>query len=358
MGRIRGLGRVAAILALPVLLVLVLFGTRGGVQADADFPVLLEGLRLIQALPPMDASRSGVPVHAFVALVLRLIHAGQPTGQLAEALVNALYSHWLAVTSVLYPMMGAALAVMGYAVFKVTGRLAPVALAQSSPFLSVDILRLGRQLQPESFHIIAVAVLISAVLWVMERERLTDRQAGWLGVVMGFGLACKVSFAPLILVPVFLLDRRRALVVLPLASAAAFLVFVSPALISMPFSLGGYRGFDPDGVIETLWGNPILALILAASILALAGYARLRRRGLIPADPLARLLAAMVLAQMAGLLMRGDLLVLLMLCGPALAVLWVMSARVFPVSGHGRFWGGIAGGMGLVALWVIWILHG
>jgi hypothetical protein len=96
------------------------------------------------------------------------------------------------------------------------------------------------------------------------------------------------------------------------------------------------------------------------SLLMLAAYVRLRRRGLIAADRAAPLLAGVVMGQLATQLLIAKhpaphyMVPPLLLTGPALAVLWRMSATVLPAAGHRRAWAGLAvilmlaGGIGTV----------
>ncbi|RAU20917.1 hypothetical protein CU669_15920 [Paramagnetospirillum kuznetsovii] len=339
--------------ALPILVVLLLFMTRTVTVPEADLATLVDGLRVIQG-------EAGRPISAFVALVIRLMHAGDPTGLVVESVMGDPRSHWRVATGSLYPLVGLALAWSGAAVFALTGRLAPALLAQCAPLLFPWVIGGASRLQPDPILMIAVCLLVVAAVRVMRAEALEDRHAGWLGLIIGMGVAGKGSFAALALVPVFLLDRRRALVILPLAAILATVILsaADPSLLA----LGGR--IRPDAVAALLADNPLFAVILAASLMALMGYFRLRRRGLIAAQPLARLLTGMVAAQLALAVLVGgrrdevDLLPAQILCGPSLAALWSLSALVFPPPDHRRFWRAALVAVGMLGLRTLWILHG
>lgn len=364
----------ALLALLPALFAAVLFAMRAAslpfwqsFNLDPDYYYLLNGLRLVELLPPTDVSHPGTPVQVFVALVLRLMHAGLPTAAIVEAVLDDPERHLLAVTGAMYPLVGLALFWMGHAFLRTTGRLAPALLAQSAPFLSMIIPKFGLHPKPEPFLVIAVCLMVVAALAAARAERLEDRHAGWLAVALGFGIACKIHFLALGLVPLFLLDRRRLLVVLPLATVAAFLIFVSPAIPSWEIWVGWIRrivlhsgaygegaatvidtGRFPRAVFKMFASKLLMTGAFVAGWVALAGYFRLRRRGLVAADPLARLLAGMLLAQLLTVVLTAKqpaahyLVPALMLTGPILAVLWVMSARVFSALGHARFWAAAA----------------
>lgn len=378
--------RRVALLILPALFVLVLFVMRGSslpfwqvFNLDPDYYYLLNGLRMVEGLAPTDVSHPGTPVQAFIAMVLRLMHAGQPAGAIVEAVLNDPEAHLVAVTTVLYPLVGLALAALGHGFLAATGRLAPALLAQSAPFLSMIIPKFGLHPKPEPFLIIAVCLLVLAALRTIRDESPTDRRAGWLGAAIGFGIACKVQFAALGLVPLFLLDRRRLFLVLPLATIAGFLVFTSPALPSrdiwfdwmgrMILYSGAYgagsatvidAGRYPRAVIGLFGSKLIFTIVFVLSLLTLAGYARLRRRGLIGRDRLARLLAGIVLAQLFTVLLIAKqaaahyMVPALMLSGPALAIIWVLSGKVFAVRAHRRAWIGVGAVLALITAQAVW----
>ena len=344
-----------ALLVLPVLFVGVLFLMRGSslpfwqvFNLDPDYYYLLNGLMMVEGLAPTDVSHPGTPVQAFIAVVLRLMHVGQPNGAVVDAVLRDPESHLVMITTALYPLVGLSLLALGRAFLTTTGRLAPALLAQSAPFLSMIIPKFGLHPKPEPFLIMAVCLVVVAALRALRGEALTDRHAGWLGLAIGFGIACKIHFLALGLVPLFVLDRRRLFLVLPLAVVAGFLIFTSPAFPSREIWFGwmermvlhsGAYGAGAATVVDTarypkavigLFGSKIIfTVVFLGSILTLAGYARLRRRSLIEAQPLARLLAGLLLAQLFTVLLIAKqaaahyMVPALMLTGPSLAILSV-----------------------------------
>ena len=378
--------RMAVLLVLPALFVAVLFLMRASslpfwqvFNLDPDYYYLLNGLMIVEGLAPTDVSHPGTPVQVFVALVLRLMHLGQPTGAVVDAVLNHPEAHLVMITTVLYPLVGLALAAMGHAFLRATGRLAPALLAQGAPFLSMIIPKFGLHPKPEPFLIIAACLVMIAALEVVRAKTPSDRHAGWLGVAIAFGIACKMQFLALGLVPLFLLDRRRLLLVLPLATIAGFLVFTSPAFPSrdiwfdwmgrMLLHSGAYGagaatvvdpGRYPKAVIGLFGSKLIFSSVFVLSLLTLAGYARLRRRALIAAEPLARLLAGILCAQMFLILIIAKqaaahyMVPALMLTGPSLAILWVLSGKVFPVRPHRRVWTVLGVVLAAISVHAVW----
>ncbi|MGE5504415.1 MAG: hypothetical protein ACM31L_08320 [Actinomycetota bacterium] len=359
---------------LPAAFVAVLFAMRASslpfwqsFNIDPDYYYLFNALRLIEMQRIIDIGHPGTPMHVLVALVVRLMHPGLSPAAVVEAVIADPERPLVMVTTVLYPMIGLGLWWMGRAVLGATGRIAPALLAQSAPFLSMIVPKYALHPKPEALLVIAACWVVVAALSAATAPRLEDRHAKWLGVAVGFGIACKLQFAAMGLVPLFLLDRRRLLVILPMATVAGFVFFVAPALPSWDLFLdwwgkvlthsGAYGSGDATVVegaalknrLAGLFGaKPLTTAVMGLSMLGLAGYFRLRRRGLIEPQPMARLLAGMVLAQLATILITAKqpaahyLLPALMLTGPSLAALWVLSARVFPARPHRIAWAVIA----------------
>lgn len=362
------------LLILPILFVAILFAMRTvslplwqQFNLDPDYYYLLNGLRLVEGLAPTDVSHPGTPIQVFVALVLRLMH---PTDSL-EAVVAAVLAdpegHLLTITSVLYPLVGLALAGLGWAFRRATGSLAVGLLAQSAPFLSMIVPKFALHPKPEAFLIIAAALVLIATLPLLRSEPRRDRQALTLGLAIGFAIACKLQALTLGLVPLFLLDRRR-LVLLALAAPAGFLLFTLPAWPSaniwfdwvgkMVLHSGAYGGgaatvIDPTRyprAIVGLFGSKLIfTAVFIASLAALIAAFRRRR-----VDPKTRLLAGLVLAQLFTVLIVAKqsaahyMLPALMLTGPALGLLYLITAETARPLWHRRGWAAL--GLALVAL--------
>jgi hypothetical protein len=374
------------LLIVPALFAAVLFAMRAAslpfwqsFNLDPDYYYLLNGLRMVEGLAPTDVSHPGTPVQAFIALVLRLMHLGQPAGAIVDAVLAEPERHLITITTVMYPLVALALVAMGRAFVTTTGRLEAGLLAQTAPFLSMIIPKFGLHPKPEPFLIIAVSLLMVAALRVVRAEKLEDRHAGWLGLALGFGIACKLHFFCLGVVPLFILDRRRLFLVLPLATVAGFLIFTAPAIPSRDiwfewvqriFLHSGAYGAGAQTVIDTshyprailgLFASKLIySIVFFASLAALAGYVRLRRRGLLGPQKLAGLLAGLLLAQVFTVVVIAKqpaahyMVPALMLTGPSLAILWVLSAKVFPVKGHRRVWAVVAALLVVLTLRATW----
>ncbi|MFD2233975.1 hypothetical protein [Phaeospirillum tilakii] len=365
----------AALLALPLALVATLFAMRAAsgplwqvFNLDPDYYYLLNGLRLIEGLAPTDVSHPGTPIQVFVALVLRLSDPLAPAADLVAAVLADPEGALARVTGLLYPLLGLALAGLGWAVWRASGSLAAALLTQAAPLLSMIIPKFALHPKPEAFLILAWALVIAAVLPLLRPEAARrDGPAARLGLAVGFAIACKLQALTFGLIPLFLLDRRR-LAVLGLASVGGFLLCTLPAwpsagiwvdwvgrmvLHSGAYGDGAATVIDParyPRAVLALFGSKLIfTLTLVASLAVLAAALRHRRF-----DPSARLLAGLALAQIATVLLVAKqpaahyLEPALLLTGPALALLHLRSAAAAPAAAHR--WGWAALGLALVGL--------
>jgi hypothetical protein len=363
-----------ALWALPLAFVAILFAMRSSslpfwqsFNLDPDYYYLLNGLRVFEGLAPTDISHPGTPIQVLIAAVIRALHPFIPTEQVVDAVLADPERVLLAATTVIYLMVGLALWWMGRVTFLVTGgALLPALLAQSAPMLSRIIPKYALHPKPEAFMVIATALLVAAVLPLARSRTPGDRHAALAGIALALGVACKVHFVVLGVIPLLLLDRRRVLIYMG-AGAVALVVFVAPALPSWDIWTGwigrmvmgsGAYGEGPATVIDTarypravlkIFSSKLFfTIVFLASLVQLAAYARMRRRGLIEQDKSARLLLGIVAAQVLVVLSVAKqpaahyLVPALILTGPAMAVLWGLSRPVLRQKVHKRLWLGVA----------------
>ncbi|HEV2762996.1 MAG TPA: hypothetical protein VGV38_08380, partial [Pyrinomonadaceae bacterium] len=110
---------------------------------------------------------------------------------------------------------------------------------QAAPFVSVNTVDGLTGVRPEPL-LSALALLTGAGALLTLRydvERHARRYAVAFGAVVGLGVACKINFAPLALLPLILLPRLRARLEFCAAALVSFVFFVAPILA--PYHLRG-----------------------------------------------------------------------------------------------------------------------
>ena len=218
-----GLGRGGAgwaLLVLPACFVaaMAVLGTHAGpfwmwYRLDPDYFYLLDALNLVNLTTPGHIAHPGVTVDALGALVLWAAHLGAGANEITQAVLAAPETHLRLIGALFIGLNAAALLALGAAGYAVFGNLLPALILQTGPFLSMLVLKQGFQVKPEALLIfstlmLGVVTVLALSPGVLQRRRLGLAAA--FGVVVGFGVATKVTFAPLWLLPVFLLGSWRA----------------------------------------------------------------------------------------------------------------------------------------------------
>ena len=316
---------------------------------DPSYIYLLNGMHILQGVAPGHVDHPGTPVQVLVALVLWLSGAGSP-GVIGNAAFLDAETLLARTSTVIFVLDAGAMVVLGWTVWRRMGALAPALFAQTAPFITPLALKQGIGVKPEPLLLFAVLLLAAA----MTQQAL--RPGRWplfaMALVVGFGTACKVTFAPLGLAPLVLLpDWRRRWLYVGLA-ALSLLFFIAPALGAIGHMLRWFEGLTigsgiygagpptvidphrfPRAFVQLFFGRPLFltVYVLGAAIVVLGWY---QRRGWgLAASPGERALAGGLLAQLAQLLLVAKhpsahyALPAFELTGPVAAFLWLAAGE-------------------------------
>ena len=268
--------------------------------ADPSYFYLFDSLHIARLTSPGQSFHPGTPVQIIGALALRLAYPLSSGADIAVRVFDDPEAHLRLLSNVLIVLNAAALWLAGAAV-RAHGGSWPLALfMQAGPFLSMVILKNAYHVKPESLLIaaaLALSVLVLAAGQKWSRDGDGRKLALAFGAVAGFGVATKLTAAPVFLLPLFLLGGTRGIAIYALAAAAAFLLFTAPALpnfvhvfdftvavLSRSGAYGGGAGFviDPAAYprdVLSVASRPIVHLQLVFGIIALAIAAWRRRHG-------------------------------------------------------------------------------
>jgi len=297
-GGLEGGGARWALIVLPACFItaMAVLGTHAGpfwmwYSLDPNYFYLLDALNLVNLNTPGHISHPGVTVDTLGAIVLWGAHLGMGADEITQAVLAAPETHLRLISTLFIGLNAAALLALGAAGYVVFGNLLPALILQTGPFLSMVVLKQGYHVKPEALLIFATMMLgVVTVLalgpGVLRRRRL--RLAVAFGVVVGFGVATKVTFAPLWLLPVFLLGSWRAVGVYGAFSLISFIFFTMPAIgaveaffewMTRVTLASGVHGRGAATVIDLslypgavlkLFSRPVLHVVFLASVVTLA----------------------------------------------------------------------------------------
>lgn len=347
----------AVLLVLPALFLSVELMLRGHAlpywlwyNLDPSYLYLINGMYVLEGVPPGHVDHPGTPVQALAALVVWASGAGSPggIGDLAFARAEELLTR---ISTVILVADAGGLFVLGWTAWRRLGALTPALFAEATPFFTMLALKHGVEVKPEPLLLLGVALLGAAMM--AEATRPTRWSFAALGIVVGFGTACKITFAPLGVAPLFLMrDGRRRWPYVGFA-LVWFIVFIAPALGALPQMVGwlsreaigsGVYGAGPPTIIDPyrfpanfvklFFARPIFLIFYVLSLAALVVRWRERRAQAASASPPERALAGILAAQFAQMLLIAKqpsahyVLPALELSGPAASFLWVVAGEI------------------------------
>jgi hypothetical protein len=179
-------------------------------NADPSYPYLFGMLNLLNGRTVAIYEHPGVPVQAFGAAILWIAGGlSDPASTTRHVLADPEPYLWL-VSLALVGILALSLFVLGYSVFRATGKLWMAALAQSGPALSVSPMLWDTPIVgPETLLMVAALLFASAVVPIA-REQAKPRtgDVAMLALYAALGVTTKLTFVPLLIIPPVLFFRR------------------------------------------------------------------------------------------------------------------------------------------------------
>jgi hypothetical protein len=291
---------------------------------DPDYVYLFNALNVATLTAPDHVDHPGIPLHILGAALVRLLHVASTKEQLcAEVLVRAEW-HLSLLNGTVVTIYLACLLLLPGLVWRKTGDLAAALILQASPFLLGNNFEVLGRFNPEPV-LVVVCLLMAALLYLYSLgalDRLGVGTALLFGAIAATGLASKVTFLPVLIVPLLCLESWRERGVYLATAYGCWELWLLPAapqygrihawLFSLATRQGRY-GSGEAGWLPTDYGTNLVRLILdngflsTTILLSLAclAYDRWGRdaQRTPPARRLRRLLGGVVWAQLGQFLL-------------------------------------------------------
>ncbi|MBK8554198.1 MAG: hypothetical protein IPL53_25380 [Ignavibacteria bacterium] len=206
-------------------------------QYDPGYVYLISSLNLSQmsGYGVGHIDHPGTPVQVIGAVVIKLgyLFSGSDDNMVKDVLMNP-EKYMSEINYVFLFINCIGLFILGLAAYKAYSNVSVSLLMQLTPFTSISILSLSTLVRPENFMIFIVCIFISAlILFVNEIEMNPKKNMRYLmllGIISGLGLASKITFFPLILIPLMLFRGIKYKLIYLLIIAISFIIFVIPAV--------------------------------------------------------------------------------------------------------------------------------
>lgn len=328
------------LVVLPVIMALTtvfLNDARGpywlGSNSDPEYVYLLNAANLAGLKGVGHIDHPGTPVQVLGAVTIKVVHFFNFSSEIdwrTDVLQRPEY-YLKAINIVMTALNVLMLLTLGMFTCFLTNNFWLSLWLQISPFFSVTLLQFGlTRVTPEPLLFFSSSLMIVVLMFVLKAhsDNLTTPEENVImififGIITGFGIACKVTFIPLVLIPLILLPKIKNKIIYLFAAVISFIIFTLPIIRMYPrffdwvFNLlthSGRYGSGPSKLISTqkyinnikhlLVGNPFFSIILILALVIVVMTLLIPRLRKTHCSTIHfKLLAAVAAAQLIGLLM-------------------------------------------------------
>lgn len=204
-----------------------------GFNYDPDYAYLMNALNLVEGKDIGHYDHPGTPVQMFGALSIRIIYRLNPNHQstiAADVIKNPELYLWTINTIIVIITAGLA-AYIGWLLYTLTGSVWLSLIGQSVPFFDPSILANSlTKVAPEALLLPEVMLIIILLLHLYKKRAAINAIVTPIlfGIIVGLGLATKLTFLPIILLPLPLFNKGRFFVLYVVSLVGSFYIFTLP----------------------------------------------------------------------------------------------------------------------------------
>ncbi|MBK7214451.1 MAG: hypothetical protein IPH88_14350 [Bacteroidales bacterium] len=354
------------LLILPLLFLLLGLGFhRANYSADPEYAYLLNGLNVARFKHTGHYDHPGSTTQMWNAAILRVTHLVaqvEDDDLTADVLKNPDYYIGILISSGIW-LNALLFILLGFLAYKLLKDILSALFLQAAPFLSSSIPeQVWTKLSPEPMLVVATSLFIICLLFYITSEhRKNFKFPVLLALAVGFGLATKVTFAPIAILGFLVISGFRNKIIYSISVIPAFVLFTMPAWAAYKLmfrwflGLGTHTGvygqgksgfLDPTEYIHNLGTivsrNIFFSVTIAALFLVSVTVLILKSVKKTSADKsLNWYIASVMIAQISGILliakhyhMNYYLLPVLSLSGLGWLFIWM---KIRPLEGSSSF---------------------
>ena len=301
-----------------------------GYNFDPDYLYLINSLALSESKQTLTTGNPGTTLQMLGAMIMHIVHFldYSSSGNLENSVLSKPENYLLIINIVLISFITMMLFIIGYVAFSLTNNILFSLILQLSPFLSNGMLTQGYlHVSPESlllFSSILFMTIMIKIIYCKNDCQLPALNLYYIAlpIVCGFGMATKLTFAPFILIPLFVLPDLKNKILFLILTLLSFVFWTYPIIPQYGNLLNwyykiithkGYYGLGSSGWVDIdtyfrnlfylLSADPLCFLIIlfsAGFIAKTIWFSAKRRRAW--QDVSFRILLAVVVAQLFGIL--------------------------------------------------------
>lgn len=267
---------------------------------DPESAYLMNGLNIATGKAVGHFDNPGTTVQVYSSVVLRITHVLRFTSTDLQTDVLSNSEFYIEVLrNSLIVLNALVFLLLGISIFILLNNFWAAFLLQLTPFLSVTIIEeLYTKVAPEPLLFAVTSVLIIVLVKFITATAASQKKYAWIfGLLAGFGLATKMTFLPLLIIPFVVLKGMRYKWLYAFAVIPSFILFTLPAakgylhMANWFLNLGthtGTYGQGEAGIIDTeeyvnalskiYQNNTSLFVVIALGFIALIAALLLRRK--------------------------------------------------------------------------------
>ena len=200
---------------------------------DPTYPYLFNSLNLLNDIPPNHIDHPGTPVQFLGMLIMKIAHPGSSVDEITNKILRDPERYIELINQVIIFLNSLVLFFIGVVAYKTFKNFISPTFLQLSPFLSTLVLRHGTQFKPEIILVLATLMLILLSLYALKPGTFDKNQKKFVfcyGLIAGFGVATKIIFIPLLVLPILLFTKKSNFLLYTLAIILSFLFFTLPMI--------------------------------------------------------------------------------------------------------------------------------
>lgn len=206
---------------------------------DPDYPYLLNALNILLSNVPGHTDHPGTPVQILGGLVVGLTYLLQSLGNSGLGLIEFVLHHpedlLIIINGSLILLISLSLFLVGWVAFELCGSLFLCVVLQLTPLILKTPIAEATRVTPEPLLFAVTQILVVILLVYLFRPGIAKSLylACGLGIVLGIGVATKVTFIPAILFLLLLPNPKQKLVA-GITTILAFLIATIPIFSRYP----------------------------------------------------------------------------------------------------------------------------
>ncbi|HQY21407.1 MAG TPA: glycosyltransferase 87 family protein [Ignavibacteria bacterium] len=199
---------------------------------DPNYVYAVSSLNIINSVHVSHTDHPGSTVQLIGAGLMLL--SGKSVSEITESVLLNPESYLNLFNTVLILLNSLCLLLCGLVIYHVTKNLILTLIIQLSPFLSQTLIHEFTQTNPEIFimpmMMLFIAVLFSYREYIINSDKFSLKYPLMFGILSGVCLATKITFLPLMIIPLFILKGSRSKMIFFTTSVLSFITITYPVM--------------------------------------------------------------------------------------------------------------------------------